>query len=48
MPNLVVDKGNTALKAAYADGVTLGKTYRYQGERMIDFILSLTRRKEKH
>lgn len=42
MPNLVVDIGNTALKAAYADGVTLGKTYRYQGERMIDFILSLT------
>ncbi len=41
MANFVVDIGNTALKAAWADGVTLGKTYRYQGERMLDFILSL-------
>ena len=42
MANLLVDIGNTALKAAWADGVTLGKTFRYQGERMIDFILSIT------
>lgn len=42
MANLVVDIGNTALKAAWAEGVTLGKTFRYQGERMTDFILSLT------
>ena len=41
MANLVVDIGNTALKAAWADGVTLGKTFRYQGERMTDFILSI-------
>ena len=41
MANLLVDIGNTALKASWADGVTLGKTFRYQGEHMIDFILSL-------
>jgi len=40
--NLVIDIGNTALKASWADGMTLGKTFRYQGERMMDFILSLT------
>ena len=41
MANLVIDIGNTALKASWADGITLGKTFRYQGERMLDFILSL-------
>ena len=40
--NLIIDIGNTALKAAWADGLTLGKTFRYQGERMLDFILSIT------
>ena len=38
---LLVDIGNTALKAAWADGITLGKTFRYQGERMLEYILSL-------
>ena len=42
MANLVIDIGTTALKASWADGMTLGKTFRYQGERMMDFILSLT------
>ena len=42
MANLVIDIGNTALKAAWTDGMTLGKTFRYQGERILDFILSLT------
>ena len=42
MANLVIDIGNTALKAAWCDGMTLGKTFRYQGERIMDFILSLT------
>ena len=42
MANLIIDIGNTALKASWADGMTLGKTFRYQGERMLDFILSLT------
>ena len=46
MPNLLVEIGNTALKAAWSDGMTLGKTFRYQGEKWMDFILSLTR-KEK-
>lgn len=44
MANLIIDIGNTALKAAWADGITLGKTFRYQGERMMDFILSMTER----
>ena len=43
MANLVVDIGNTSLKAAWADGITLGRTFRYQGERMTDFIISLTK-----
>ena len=46
MPNLLVEIGNTALKAAWSDGMTLGKTFRYQGEKWIEFTLSLTR-KEK-
>ena len=41
MANLIIDIGNTALKAAWADGITLGRTFRYQGERMTEFILSL-------
>ena len=46
MPNLLVEIGNTALKAAWSDGMTLGKTFRYQGEKWMDFILSLTRREK--
>ncbi len=30
MANLLVDIGYTALKATCADGITLGKTFRYQ------------------
>ncbi len=44
MANLIIDIGNTVLKASWADGITLGKTFRYQGERMLEFILSLTER----
>ncbi len=44
MANLIVDIGNTALKAAWTEGISLGKTFRYQGERNIDFIISLTSR----
>lgn len=39
--NLIVDIGNTVLKASVADGVTLGKTYRYQGEKGIEFTAGL-------
>ena len=39
--NLLIDVGYTAIKAAWADGITLGKTFRYQGERTADFILGL-------
>ncbi len=46
MANLVIEIGNTALKAAWAEGVTLGKTFRYQGEKTMEFILSITE-KEK-
>ena len=42
MATLLIDIGNTALKASWADGVTLGKTFRYQGERMLEYIISLT------
>ena len=42
MPNLLVEIGNTALKASWSQGMTLGKTFRYQGEKYMDFILSLT------
>ena len=42
MANLLIDIGNTALKASWADGMTLGKTFRYQGERMLEYNLSLT------
>ncbi len=42
MANLIIDIGNTVLKASWADGITLGKTFRYQGERMLEYILSLT------
>ena len=41
MANLLVVTGNTALKAAWSDGVTIGKTFRYQGEKMLDYLLSL-------
>ena len=40
--NLLVEIGNTALKAAWSEGMTLGKTFRYQGEKMFDFVRSLT------
>ena len=46
MSNLLVEIGNTALKAAWAEGMTLGKTFRYQGEKGMDFILSLTQREK--
>jgi type III pantothenate kinase len=42
MANLLIDIGNTALKASWADGMTLGKTFRYQGEKKLSFILSQT------
>lgn len=46
MANLLVDIGNTAVKAAWADGMTLGRSFRYQGEKSVDFILSLTSKKK--
>ena len=41
MANLLIEIGNTALKAAWSEGMTLGKTFRYQGEKKTEFILSL-------
>lgn len=41
MANLLIDIGSTALKASWAEEVTLGRTFRYQGEKIMDFILSL-------
>lgn len=40
MANLVIDIGYTAVKASWADGITLGKTLRYQGEMIAGFIIS--------
>ena len=45
--NLLIEIGNTALKAAWSDGMTLGKTFRYQGEKMMDFVFSLFAAKER-
>lgn len=42
MTNLIIDIGNTALKAAFAEGVELGQTHRYQGEKILEFIKELT------
>ena len=44
MSNLLIEIGNTALKAAWSDRMTLGKTFRYQGEKAMEFILSLTKK----
>ena len=41
MANLLVIAGNTALKAAWSEGMVLGKTFRYQGEKMLDYLLSI-------
>ena len=46
MANLLVEIGNTALKAAWSERMTLGKSYRYQGEKYIEFIQSLTQREK--
>ena len=44
MANLLVVAGNTALKAAWCDPLdpcVLGKTFRYQGEKMLDYLLTI-------
>ena len=46
MPNLLVLVGNTALKTAWANGMVLGKTFRYQGEKILKYLLSLTEREK--
>ena len=46
MSNLLIEIGNTALKASWSDRMTLGKTFLYQGEKYMDFILSLTAREK--
>ena len=46
MANLLVEIGNTALKAAWSEGMTLGKTFRYQGEKMFEYIDSLVAREK--
>ncbi|MCQ2158202.1 MAG: type III pantothenate kinase [Bacteroidales bacterium] len=42
MANLLIEIGNTALKGAWAEGKTLGKTIRYQGEKVFGFIEKMT------
>lgn len=41
MHNLIIEIGNTALKATWSEGITLGKTFRYQGEKLFEFILDI-------
>lgn len=41
MANLVIEIGNTAIKVAWTQGVTLGKTLRYQGEKAREFLESV-------
>ena len=47
MANLLIEIGNTALKAAWAEGKTLGKTVRYQGEKLHGFLVGTLLAKEK-
>lgn len=47
MANLLIEIGNTALKAAWAEGKTLGKTVRYQGEKLHGFLIGTLLAKEK-
>ena len=47
MANLLIEVGNTALKAAWAEGKTLGKTVRYQGEKLHGFLVGTLLAKEK-
>ena len=42
MTNLIIDIGNTALKAAFAQGTVVGAVERYCGEGVLDFILGKT------
>lgn len=44
MKNLLVEIGNTALKAAESEGTTLGKIFRYQGERPLEYMQSIIRK----
>ena len=42
MTNLIIDIGNTALKAAFAQGTVVEAVERYCGEGVLDFILEMT------
>jgi type III pantothenate kinase len=46
--NLIIDIGNTSLKAAYAEGIELGETHKYQGENVLEFIEDLALVKRPH
>lgn len=48
MNNLVVDIGNTAVKACSSEGLTLGRSFRYQGEKPVDFILDIASKKKPY
>lgn len=39
--NLIIDAGNTVVKVALCEGLTIGKMYRYQGEERLDYIREL-------
>ena len=48
MTNLIIDIGNTSLKAAFAEGIELGQTHKYQGEKVLEFIKDLALVKRPH
>ncbi|MBQ0144945.1 MAG: type III pantothenate kinase [Bacteroidales bacterium] len=41
MTNLLIEIGNTTLKASWSDGMTLGRSFRYQGEDIFGYISSI-------
>lgn len=48
MANLIVEIGNTALKAAWEENSILGKVFRYQGENFIDYVVSLAKKEKPY
>ncbi|MCK9625875.1 MAG: type III pantothenate kinase [Bacteroidales bacterium] len=46
--NLLIDIGNTACKAAFANGKTIGKIYHYVGEEIADFIKKIIEKECPH
>ena len=46
MINLLIDIGNSSVKASFAQGVNLEDTVRYGGTDVLDFIMQLAKKKK--